>query len=101
MGDLLKTVKDAGALTFADFVMERHGYCMDVLADIWPHLDWGLHSELEAQVFTGTKDPATGAGGNVVAGFRDGIVHHMPAPEPLRFGSVAAVLSVRAVGGWG
>ncbi len=142
VADLLSKARSVGALTFADFVMDQQGYGLDDLADIWPHLDWVLPSELEAQVFTGTKDPAsvaqdfrrrgvrnvvlkrgaagaiafteagtfaapafkvevadtTGAGDNFVAGFIHGIVHHMPVPDALRFGSAVAAMSVQAVG---
>lgn len=142
VADLLRKAKSVGAMTFADFVMDQQGYGLDDLSDIWPHLDYVLPSELEAQVFTGTKDPAavaadfrrrgvrnivlkrgaagavaytpsgtftapafrvqvadtTGAGDNFVAGFIHGIIHHMPVPEALRFGSAVAALSVQAVG---
>lgn len=139
---LLKKAKSVGAMTFADFVMDQRGYGLDELAEIWPHLDYVMPSELEAQVFTGTSDPAevaadfqrrgvrnvvlkrgatgavafhesgtfsapafrvevadtTGAGDNFVAGFIHGLVHQMPVPDALRFGSAVAALSVQAVG---
>ncbi|MCX7889696.1 MAG: carbohydrate kinase family protein [Rhodobacteraceae bacterium] len=65
VAELLKRAKSVGALTFADFVMDQQGYGLDDLAGIWPHLDWVLPSELEAQVLTGTRDPAA-----VAADFR-------------------------------
>lgn len=123
-------------------MMDQQGYGLDELAEIWPHLDYVLPSEMEAQVFTGTSNPAevaadfqrrgvrnvvlkrgatgavafhesgtfsapafkvdvadtTGAGDNFVAGFIHGLVHQMPVPNALRFGSAVAALSVQAVG---
>lgn len=65
VADLLRRAKAVGAITFADFVMDQQGYGLDDLAEIWPHLDYVLPSALEAQVFTGTSDPA-----GVAADFR-------------------------------
>ncbi|MFV0335832.1 MAG: carbohydrate kinase family protein, partial [Tropicimonas sp.] len=65
LAPLLRKAKSVGAITFADLVMDERGYGLDDLGEAWPHLDYILPSELEAEIFTGSREPET-----VAAAFR-------------------------------
>ena len=54
---LLRKAKSVGAFTIADMVMDQQGYGLEGLGDAWPHLDYVVPSELEAEIFTGSKEP--------------------------------------------
>ncbi|MEY4761723.1 MAG: hypothetical protein RLZZ200_1579 [Pseudomonadota bacterium] len=60
---LLRKAKEAGAITVADMVMDQRSYGLDELHEAWPYLDYAVPSELEAQQFTGTTEPAAVARG--------------------------------------
>jgi sugar/nucleoside kinase (ribokinase family) len=57
LAPLLRKAKSVGAITIADMVMDQQGYGLDALADAWPHLDYVVPSELEAEIFAGSTDP--------------------------------------------
>lgn len=65
LAPLLAKAKSVGAITVADMVMDQQGYGLDDLKDVWPLLDYVIPSELEAQIFAGSTDPAA-----VAAAFR-------------------------------
>ncbi|MFV0359194.1 carbohydrate kinase family protein [Tropicimonas sp.] len=59
LAPLLRKAKSVGAITLADLVMDERGYGLDALNDAWPYLDYVVPSELEAEIFTGSRDPET------------------------------------------
>jgi sugar/nucleoside kinase (ribokinase family) len=57
---LLRKAKSVGAITVADMVMDYIADGLDgALREAWQYMDYAAPSELEAELLTGSKDPAT------------------------------------------
>jgi sugar/nucleoside kinase (ribokinase family) len=56
---LLKKAKSVGAITLADMSMDYIAGGFETLGEGWAYIDYAAPSELEAELLTGSKDPAT------------------------------------------
>lgn len=54
---LLRKAKSVGAITIADMVMDEQSYGLDGISEALPLLDYVVPSALEAELFTGLRDP--------------------------------------------